>query len=663
MKSLRLFAAFVCLAAAASAAQVNTQAIQAALARKPKVVRASWWGFEPKDSTAALQAAIDSGADKVIVENMGKPWIVDKIRLAGDQEVFFEKGVVVLAKKGAFRGKGDCLFTAREKNNVALIGPGATLKMRKADYQSDAYSKSEWRHCLSILSCKNVRIVGLTLAESGGDGIYLGVCKRGVANTNVLIKDVVCDGNHRQGISVISAENLLIENTVMRNTSGTPPQAGIDFEPNNADEKIVNCVMRNCVSENNKGYAYVFALGALKGSSAPVSARLENCVSRGSNLISLAVSTSNGDARGPLKGQIEFVRCTFADRERPGVHIMNAPANGMRLRFVRCVIDDRNDKPELQAPICFSARQGSAWDLGGVEFVDCTVRERVARPLLSFRDYTSGLKVVDVTGRIAVERGGERRVVEISAARLDEWLPQRKLARIPWFDPSGVRFVPASPRFAPAKRFPLVRQRGKAEYLVYARKGDRVALRVRFLRVGHYSGRTMPVEVYAPDGRRIASLPAAFPKETRCAFTAPQTGAYRLFFNSLANCVCIDSPTHRLCLFADKRPFRFISTQTDLYFRVPAAAKQFGVVVLGDGRERVNAALLNPAGEKVWAKESIDIPEMFFVKNRAPGRGETWRLRLRKPSQGAFEDYYVQLRGIPALLALSPGALLEPASR
>jgi len=51
-----------------------------------------------------LQAAINSGARKLIVEDMGAPWITDKLTLASDLEIVFEKGVIVQAKRGAFRG-------------------------------------------------------------------------------------------------------------------------------------------------------------------------------------------------------------------------------------------------------------------------------------------------------------------------------------------------------------------------------------------------------------------------------------------------------------------------------------------------------------------------------------------------------------------------------
>ena len=49
----------------------------------------------------------------------------------------------------------------------------------------------------------------------------------------VTIKDVELRDNHRQGISVISAVGLLVEDTVMRGTNGTAPEAGVDIEPVN----------------------------------------------------------------------------------------------------------------------------------------------------------------------------------------------------------------------------------------------------------------------------------------------------------------------------------------------------------------------------------------------------------------------------------------------
>ena len=58
-----------------------------------------------------LQDAINSGA-QAVVDNVGKPWIVTGIALASNQEILFERGVEVLAKKGAFKG-GTTRFSTR----------------------------------------------------------------------------------------------------------------------------------------------------------------------------------------------------------------------------------------------------------------------------------------------------------------------------------------------------------------------------------------------------------------------------------------------------------------------------------------------------------------------------------------------------------------------
>lgn len=660
-KQFAAVAAVMLLSTTTSFGQTNPDAIRAALAEKPRVVKASWWGFDETESTQALQAAINSGADKVIVQNMGKPWIVDKIQLASDQELSFEKDCVVLAKRGAFKGKNDSLFTANLKQNVTLSGNGATFRMWKSDYHTDAYVRAEWRHCLSIRSCTNVKIAGLTLADSGGDGIYLGVAKRGVTNTNVHIKEVICDGNNRQGISVISAENLLIEDTVLKNTSGTAPQAGIDFEPNHPGEKVVNCVMRNCVIENNVGPAYVLYLRPLDGTSAPVSVRIEDCVSRGTNSISVTMTTANGGPKGAPQGLIDFVNCRFEDSGTAGISVRDLPADACRVRFENCTVADASDEPKRATPILFVARAGSTEDVGGVEFVDCKLVEPVDRPLMAFQDYTGELKVLDITGTLKVVRDGKERVAPITEELLDELMPTRTMKRIPRYDLTSARFVPVFPDVTlPPAKARLARQRKHGEYLVYASKGDEVQLQVRYLKVGSNGGSDMKIPVLDESGKQIATLTAPFQQDTQCSFTAPETGTFKLVCDAGGSSVHVDSPTHRLCLVGMDSGIHFILTSGNFYFWVPGDVTEFGVKIFGEGGERVNAAVFDPAGEQVWAKENIDIPQMYEGKPRSAGKDEVWRVRIGRPTDGTFEDNYIDLRGVPNVLAYAPEALLRP---
>ncbi|MGH9665655.1 MAG: right-handed parallel beta-helix repeat-containing protein, partial [Bryobacteraceae bacterium] len=271
----------VSLAAAATPGDVRDDAAVRQVAEGKRAdANAAWWGFDPADSTSALQAALDSHAHRLLIPYMGAPWIVRPLTLRGDQEVDFEPGVVILAKRGEFQGPGDSLFTATGVSNLTMRGYGATLRMWKKDYQKAPYKKAEWRMGIALRGCRNVRIEGLRVENTGGDGFYVDGGGGRLWSEAITIRDCVSDGNHRQGISIISAVGLLVENCTFSGTSGTAPEAGIDLEPDSANQRLVNCVIRNCIFENNRGHAISVYLKQLDRGSQPVSIRFENCWSR-----------------------------------------------------------------------------------------------------------------------------------------------------------------------------------------------------------------------------------------------------------------------------------------------------------------------------------------------------------------------------------------------
>lgn len=105
-------------------------------------------GFDPTDATSTLQAAIDSGADRVVVRNMGADWVVNQsILLRSEQEIFFEPGVVISA--GPMLGENDILRGVRI-NDVVLRGYGAAI--RGIDTVT--------RHGLSMNGIENLQILG-----------------------------------------------------------------------------------------------------------------------------------------------------------------------------------------------------------------------------------------------------------------------------------------------------------------------------------------------------------------------------------------------------------------------------------------------------------------------------------------------------------------------
>lgn len=410
-----------CYADAAPVANAfNQEAIDAVLAGTRTDANAAWWGFSNEDSTEAIQAAIDSGAKNIIVPYMGDPWIVRPITLRSGLELNFEPGVLVLAKKDEFKGRGDSLFTARDMHDITIRGYGATLRMRKKDYQNPPYERAEWRMGISIRGCRRVLVEGVRVESSGGDGFYVDGGGDLRWSEDITIRDCVSHDNHRQGLSVISAQNLLVENCIFSGTSGTPPEAGIDLEPDSAEQRFVNCVIRNCVFENNSGHQILVYLKPMTRESEPVSIRFENCHSRmGSPGMALedftdmnqkgwsGISIGAINDNGP-QGAIEFINCTTENTGKEGVKVYDKSANGALVRFVNCSwkqpwVSSFREYGGLRVPVLLHLRRPAiTQNLGGVEFVDCHVYDTADRPAIAFYDDEGNTSVRDLSGTITV---------------------------------------------------------------------------------------------------------------------------------------------------------------------------------------------------------------------------------------------------------------------
>lgn len=639
---------------------VNQSAIDDVKSGKLAEARASWWGFDPADSTKSLQNAIDSGAKRVIIEDMGRPWIVTPLVAASDQEIVLEKGTVIQAKKGEFKGSNDSLLSVLNKKNVTITGYGATLRMHRDDYAKPPYKKAEWRHTLQIKSSSNVKVSGLTMAESGGDGIYLGVATKGVTNKNVHIQDVTLEKHYRQGISVITAENLLIENTIMRNTAGTAPMAGIDFEPNAFGEKLVNCVLRGCVAENNQGVGYAFYLPNLTAKSEPISIRLEKCVARGSNRFPLAFTNGEGQGQGALTGTVVFIDCDFSDGNSPAVTLSRKPAKGASLRFVNCRMKPSKGEPNTPA-ILFKSRVGDQEDVGGVHFEDCVIDDPQRRPVMGFQDKAGDLRLLDVTGTLKILAGETESHLEITPDWLNKQHRGNTFKRFPKYETAKAQFRPlqieAKDQGFPQKPFS---QRRSGTLVLFASHGTEVKFAVKHMKVGRYSGQPIVVSAVTPSGRQLSVGEVPFKAEASLSFIAPETGLYRLPIQCGLNKFQLVSTNCPTSISSDARRVSFVSSVGDLYFYVPAGTKEFGVKIFGEGMEGVGAAILNPQRKTLWQKPTITMPEQF-VGVPESDQGEIWTLRIARPATGAMEDYYVELQGISPFLATNPTSLLRPA--
>ena len=403
-----------------SQSHARPERIREVLAGKRQEARVSWWGFDPKDSTPYLQEAINSKVKRLILDRQASPWITRPLTGVSDQEIVFEAGTELVALEGAFRAKSDCLLSFRECENVVLRadqadgGKSAHLRMHKQDYQSAAYEKSEWRHGVAFLGCRNVLVQDLTIEQTGGDGIYLGPGSQHTPNRQVTIRRVDCNANHRQGISVISAEDLLIEDCRLRHTDGTAPKAGVDFEPNDPTDSLARCVLRRCLAESNAGTGFQICPQYLSSQSKPISIRLEQCISRGNHQHAIHLC---GNPKDPSGGRLQITRFLAENDGMAGLSVQFNPYDAVRIDLEDSIFRGCALKETFFPPLYVQGLDAKDRPVGNLHFRNLTVADDRERPILKIRD-RKGNGTKAMTGEIILERKGQRRSITVD----DAWL-------------------------------------------------------------------------------------------------------------------------------------------------------------------------------------------------------------------------------------------------
>ena len=138
---------------------------------------------------------------------------------------------------------------------------------------------------LGIRYCTNVKIENIESKNSAMDGLVLGHAYsniNGQASTSFPSKDIFVSNckflsNHRQGISIVGAQNVVIENCILGDTGtsnlyptdgshpyrGTNPKDGIDIQANSNSAAYINknVIIRHCEFYNNKGIYSIQEIG------------------------------------------------------------------------------------------------------------------------------------------------------------------------------------------------------------------------------------------------------------------------------------------------------------------------------------------------------------------------------------------------------------------
>tara|TARA_B100000949_G_C14288169_1_gene455509 strand:- start:4605 stop:7619 length:3015 start_codon:yes stop_codon:yes gene_type:complete len=366
-------------------------------------VFASDFGFNSSDSSDAFEAALRSGSSYVVIDKQSSDWIIRPTRIFDltNVTVVFEPGVVLRAKPGAYSDGGAKLFELYRPRDVVIEGNGATFRMNKSEYNS-----GEGRHALSIRQGENVTIKNLTIRDSGGDGIYIAGGNNRNYSRDITIENVTCDNNRRQGMSIISAENVYVRNSTFKGSSGTNPEAGVALEPNASDERLVNINFSNCVFTRNDSMGFLLSTGKLNSSSTPISVSVKdsefsyNSDAAASGIVNSEIILSQGQITNPVRGDVKFERIYFNGSNNRILMYRNA-SDAYDVQFKDCTAKNvarRENRGviELQALSIENS-------IGGISFDNFRLEYSNNTPFLRIEAPSSGTVLRDVSGDFIVD--------------------------------------------------------------------------------------------------------------------------------------------------------------------------------------------------------------------------------------------------------------------
>ena len=294
---------------------------------------------EDTDITEALNTLIGDGGKHIKIQN-GTFWVDagTGIRLQNDTVLEFSPKTVLKAIPNNLTNY--VVLRLRDIQNVKIINP--VLVGERYEHTG---TTGEYGMGIDMRGVTNVDIYNPVCTDFWGDGIYIAESSYQMWCEDVRIYNPVCDGNRRQGISLISAKNLLIDNPILRNTSGVRPQAGLDIEPNYPQNFLENIRINNMHVENNAGSGVALTLGQMAESGKYVDIIINGITAWDNTAFRTAAGTGKLDGHVTVKDIVGV---------RSGVQIRNYGVNFPHINLENVSIIDPNEGGQT-APIYGSA--------------------------------------------------------------------------------------------------------------------------------------------------------------------------------------------------------------------------------------------------------------------------------------------------------------------
>jgi len=208
------------------------------------------------DDTASIQAAIDevagTGGTVLVPDGTYMVEVAPRPRLSLKSDMTLKLAENAMLKAIPTDDEKSAVLTIAGVSNVAVVG--GTLEGERDEHKGKKDKRGGWGMGLYIRDgAEHIVIAGVTARKMWADGFYVS------GASDVKFCDVTADNNRRQGLSIIEADGLVVTNSVFKNTAGTRPGAGIDFEPDEHDQAITNVKIENSKFIDNVGPGILIA--------------------------------------------------------------------------------------------------------------------------------------------------------------------------------------------------------------------------------------------------------------------------------------------------------------------------------------------------------------------------------------------------------------------
>jgi len=207
------------------------------------------------DDTSRLQALIDGLPLGGSIKPAKGGYRIDAkrgLRLKSNMNLTRDTGAIISCIPNGLNGYA--ILMVHNIKNVKISG-GKIV----GDRLKHAGSKGEWGMGVDIRGSENVVLQAVAINDCWGDGIYIGQGSDRYRRPSekITIDKVSCENNRRQGVSIVSGEDIYISNSQFNHTNGASPECGIDLEPNRGCS-VVNVRIYNCQVLGNAGSGIQF---------------------------------------------------------------------------------------------------------------------------------------------------------------------------------------------------------------------------------------------------------------------------------------------------------------------------------------------------------------------------------------------------------------------